>query len=197
MRCAIYVRVSTEEQNLDNQLAALRDFAGRQGWAIVHEFCDLGLSGKTGDRAAFQEMFAVASRRRFDVLLFWSLDRLTREGVLPTLTYLNRLTAYGVAWRSYQEQYIDSLGPFGEAVIGILAAIAKQERIRISERTKAGLARARAKGKRIGRAPAVIDVTAVRARIATGESLRSVARGLGCSPALLCKRLAATATTTL
>src|SRR5205085_9845086 len=134
-------------------------------------------------------MFDAASKHQFDVLLFWSLDRLTREGVLPTLTYLNRLTAYGIAWRSYQEQYVDSLGPFGDAIVGLLAAIARQERLRISERTKAGLARAKAQGKVTGRPSIVVDVCDVRARIDAGESLRAVARSLRVSPALLCKRL--------
>jgi DNA invertase Pin-like site-specific DNA recombinase len=195
MRCALYVRCSTEDQDVSNQLRQLREFASHQNWQVVHEFSDAGVSGKTGDRPAFRAMFESASKRQFDVLIFWSLDRLTREGVLPTLQYLNRLTAYGVGWRSFQEQYIDSIGPFGEAVIGILAAIAKQERVRLSERTKAGLARVRAKGTRLGRpcGPCIaVDLAAVRNRLHS-ESMRSVARDLGVSHALLSKRLAATA----
>ena len=73
-------------------------------------------------------MFEAASRREFDVLLFWSLDRLSREGTVETLNHLQRLTSYGVHWRSFTEQYLDSTGIFREAVIGILAAVAKQER---------------------------------------------------------------------
>src|SRR5437016_678541 len=96
-------------------------------------------------------MFEDASRRRFDVLLFWALDRLSREGVLETLQHLNRLTSYGVAWRSFTEQFFDSCGPFRDAVIAIMATLAKQERVKRSERTKAGLARARAAGKALGR----------------------------------------------
>jgi len=190
VRVAIYTRVSTDDQDPTNQLHQLRDFACRQGWQIVQEFIDAGISGKTGDRPQFKAMFEAASKRRFDVLLFWSLDRLSREGVLPTLQYLNRLTAYGVKWRSYQEQYVDSLGPFGEAVVGILAAVARQERLRISERTKAGLARVKAQGKLVGRPRQTVDLHAVQMRIQAGESLRAVARSLGVSPALLCKRLA-------
>lgn len=197
MRCALYVRVSTEEQSLDNQLAQLREYASRQGWQIVREHTDLGLSGKNGDRPAFKQMLRDASQRRFDVLLFWSLDRLTREGTMATLSYLTQLTACGIRWHSLQEQYLSSLGPFGDAVVAILAAIAQQERLRISERVKAGLARTRAKGTIVGRPRLAVDVAAARDRIAAGESLRSVARGLGCSAGLLCKRLGATATTTL
>src|SRR5258707_10883117 len=100
-------------------------------------------------------MFSAASKRKFEVLLFWSLDRLSREGVLETLQHLQRLTSYGVGYRSYTEQYLDSCGIFRDAVIGILAAVAKQERIRLSERTVAGLERAKAQG-RIGGRPKVI-----------------------------------------
>jgi DNA invertase Pin-like site-specific DNA recombinase len=96
-------------------------------------------------------MWKEAEAHRFDCLLFWSLDRLTREGTFATLQYLRRLSDLGIKFKSYTEQYVDSLGVFGEAIIGILAAVAQQERIRISERTKAGLERVRKKGKRLGR----------------------------------------------
>jgi DNA invertase Pin-like site-specific DNA recombinase len=92
-----------------------------------------------------------ASQRKFDVLLFWSLDRLSREGVLPTVQHLQRLTGYGTGYRSFTEQYFDSCGIFRDAVIAIVATVAKQERIRICERVRAGLTTARHKGKRIGR----------------------------------------------
>src|SRR5437588_873946 len=152
MRVALYGRVSTKDkgQDTENQLGQLRPYAGQMGWQITTEYVDHE-SGSKSDREQFQQMFKAASQKRFDILLFWSLDRLSREGVLPTLQYLNRLTSYGVAWRSYTEMYLDSTGIFKDAVIGILAAIAKQEKIRISERTKAGLERARAKGKTLGR----------------------------------------------
>jgi len=92
-----------------------------------------------------------AAQRHFDVLLFWSLCRLSREGPLPTLQYLNRLGNYGVRWRSFAEPYLDTIGPFGEAIVALLAAIAKQERLRLVERVQAGLARARVAGTRSGR----------------------------------------------
>ena len=117
MRVAIYCRVSTAEQTVENQLGRLRQFAASQGWDIAAEFCD-EVSGSKSEKArpAFRQMFEAASRREFDVLLFWSLDRLSREGVLPTLTYLQRLTSYGIKWRSVTEQYIDSCGVFADAV---------------------------------------------------------------------------------
>lgn len=162
-RVALYSRVSTRDrgQDVENQLAQLRTFAAHQGWTIVHEYVDHE-SGKTSDRAQFQRLFADASQGRFDILLFWSLDRLTREGVFPTLQHLTRLTGYGIQWRSYTEQYLDSTGIFRDAVIGILATIARQERLRISERTKAGLERARRQGKTLGRPRVQLDVEHLR-----------------------------------
>ena len=136
-RCAIYSRVSTSKQESDNQLVQLRNFASTMGWHVVAEYVDQ-VTGKHADRPEFQHMFGDASQRRFDVLLFWSLDRLSREGALETLQHLNRLTGYGIQWRSLTEQYLDSTGMFREAVISILAVVAKQERIRLSERTRAG-----------------------------------------------------------
>lgn len=76
-------------------------------------------SGSTAERAEFQGMFRAASQRKFDVLLFWSLDRLSREGVLETLQHLNRLTSYGVNYRSFTEQYFDSCGIFKDAVCSV------------------------------------------------------------------------------
>src|SRR6516164_206614 len=132
-RAGLYARISTRDkgQDVGNQLFQLREFAIKQGWTVVGEFVDQE-SGSTPDRPQFQAMFQAASIRKFDVLLFWSLDRLSREGVLETLQHLQRLTSYGVGWRSFTEQYLDSTGIFRDAVIGILAVIAKQERVRLS-----------------------------------------------------------------
>lgn len=181
MRVALYGRVSTRDkgQEVENQLRQLREFSRMQGWEIVREFVDRE-TGSTSDRAEFQAMFTDASQRKFDVLLFWSLDRLSREGVLETLQHLNRLTSYGVCWRSFTEQYLDSCGAFRDAVLAILAVIAKQERIRLSERTKAGLAVARSKGRKLGRPRLGLEVNAKEiARMrASGLSLRAIGRQL-------------------
>jgi DNA invertase Pin-like site-specific DNA recombinase len=154
MKVAIYARVSTRDkgQDVKNQLDQLRAYCDKQGWHIVNEYI-YQRSGKNGDREQFQRMMDHSYQREFDLVLFWSLDRFSREGVLETLQYLQRLTAHGVNYRSFTEQYIDSLGLFRDAVIGILATIAKQERIRLSERVMAGLERARKQG-RVGGAPA-------------------------------------------
>src|SRR5207244_12646604 len=97
LRIAVYARVSTKDgrQDTENQLRQLRAFAATQGWTVVHEYVDR-VSGKRGDREQFQKMFAAASRREFDYLLFWSLDRLSREGPEETLNDLRRLTRHGV-----------------------------------------------------------------------------------------------------
>src|ERR1017187_3907782 len=178
-RVALYARVSTKEgQDHENQLIQLRGFAKTQNWTVVHEYVDQA-SGKRGDREQFQAMFAAASRWEFDVLAFWSLDRLSREGTVQTLNHLQRLTSYGVDYRSFTEQYLDSTGMFKEAVIGILAAVAKQERVRLSECTIAGLERAKAQG-RVGGRPKAEDaepkLVAKIARLrAEGRSIRAIA----------------------
>jgi len=150
MKVCLYGRVSTSPQDNENQLAQLRQFAASQGWTIVWEYTD-EVTGSTSDRPAFKAMFLAASQRQFDCVLFWALDRLSREGALETLQHLQRLTSYGIAWRSFTEQYLDSTGIFRDAVVSILAVVAKQERVRRSERTKAGLERARSKGRKLGR----------------------------------------------
>src|SRR5579864_7238360 len=146
MKIAIYARVSTDKQDTENQGLQLREFSTKQCWQIVREYIDYE-SGSKSDRAEFQRMLSDASRHKFDLVLFWSLDRLSREGALKTLQYLNQLESYGVGFRSFTEQYLDSTGLFRDAVISILATIAKQERVRRAERTKAGLARVKASGR--------------------------------------------------
>jgi DNA invertase Pin-like site-specific DNA recombinase len=178
VKIAIYARVSTEKQDNENQLVELREFAAKQGWNVVREYVEHE-SGAKSDRAEFQRMFADASKRKFDLVLFWALDRLSREGVLQTLQHLNRLESHGVGFRSFTEQYFDSCGIFREAVISIMATLAKQERVRRSERTKAGLAVARSRGKRLGRPQLRANVADIARLKAQGLSLRAIARQLG------------------
>lgn len=122
-------------------------------------------------------MFKAASQRKFGLLLFWALDRLSREGALETLQHLNRLTSYGVGWRSYTEQFLDSTGIFRDAVVSILSVVAKQERVRRSERVKASVERRRAAGIRVG--PAVrIDYAKAKALRAEKKSYPEIAREL-------------------
>ncbi|MEO8596441.1 MAG: recombinase family protein [Candidatus Solibacter sp.] len=182
MRVALYARVSTKDkrQDTENQLSQLRQFCGTQGWTVAHEYVDRA-TGKHSDREQFQRLFVDASQRQFDVVLFWALDRFSREGVRETLNHLERLTSYGVNWRSFTEQYLDSCGIFKDAVLAILAVIAKQERVRLSERTLAGLARARKQGRVGGRPKAVFDRVKVERLHKAGKSLAEIAAEIGVS----------------
>src|SRR5277367_5432702 len=152
MKVGIYTRVSKADgsQDPENQLRELRTFCERQGWEITQVYTDHA-SGKRSDRAAFKRLMADASKRKFDTLLFWAMDRFSREGIEATLSYLRQLAEYGVGYRSYQEPFFDSAGPFKEFMISAFATFASLERARISERTLAGLAKARALGRIGGR----------------------------------------------
>ncbi len=192
MNIAIYARISTGKQDNQNQLDQLRGFAATQGWRVVHEYIDIA-TGKNGDREQFQAMFTAASRREFDLVLFWSLDRLSREGVYETLRYLQTLTGYGVGYRSFTEQYLDSCGLFKDAVISILAVIAKQERVRLSERTLSGLAVARARGRVGGRPRIQCDQGKILKLRATGLSLGKIAKKLNLTKTTVHRIVAAAA----
>jgi DNA invertase Pin-like site-specific DNA recombinase len=191
-RVALYARVSTKykRQDTDNQLAQLRQFCEAQCWPVVHEYVDKA-TGKHSDREQFQQLFQDASQRAFDVVLFWSLDRFSREGVRETLNHLQRLESYGVGYRSFTEQYLDSCGIFKDAVLGILATIAKQERVRLSERTIAGLQRARRAGRVGGRPKVVCDRVKVQRLRAAGKSLTEIAGEIGVSKSSIHRMLTA------
>lgn len=191
-RAALYARVSTKDrgQDSENQLRELRFFADSSKYEVVDTFVDeVSGSGKKV-RPEFERMFEDARKKKFDVILFWSLDRFSREGVVETLNHLTRLTGYGCGWRSYSEQYLDSTGIFREAVIAILAAIAKQERVRISERVTAGLVTARLKGKRLGRPLAACRPERAKELRDKGLSWREIAKETGVSH-MTAKRLCA------
>ena len=140
-RAVIYLRVSTANQNPENQLRELEAYATAQNFNIVEIITDKGVSGSKSakERAGLDKVLKMAHQKKYDILLFWSLDRLSREGTVKTLGYLQTLTDNGIDYHSYTEQYLSSLGAFSDVVVSLLATIAKQERIRISERVKAGL----------------------------------------------------------
>jgi DNA invertase Pin-like site-specific DNA recombinase len=137
MRVGLYCRVSKDDgkQNTENQLQELHEFCQQSRWTVEHKYVDRA-SAKSADRPQFQKMFEDASKLRFELMLFWSLDRFSREGVLETLNHLKRLSCWGVNWRSYQEAYFDSCGPFKDVVVSLMATLAKQERLRIGEGPK-------------------------------------------------------------
>jgi len=155
MRLALYSRVSTDQQDATNQVLELRVWAVREGHTIVAEYQDVASGARRRER--LDDLFDDARRRKFDLVATWSLDRLTREGPLQTLLYLQRLTAMGVRLFSHQEPYLNPALPFYESIVAFLADIAKWERLRRSERTRAGLRRAVAAGKTLGRPPGSKD----------------------------------------
>jgi DNA invertase Pin-like site-specific DNA recombinase len=179
MTVGIYARVSTKDrgQDVENQLVQLRKYATSQSWTI-REFIDHE-SGKHSDRAALDALFTAASRREINVVLVWALDRFTREGVAETFLHIKRLTGYGVDFESLTEPHFRTTGPAGELMIAIAAWIAKQERLRISERTKAGLALAKANGKSLGRPWKVFPRDRALAMRKAGQSWRAIASELG------------------
>jgi DNA invertase Pin-like site-specific DNA recombinase len=173
MRAAIYARVSTLDQEPENQLSELRRYAGARGWTAT-EYVDRGVSGAKDRRPALDDLVRDAKRRRFDVLVCWRLDRLGRN-LRHLIMLLDDLQAVGVAFVSLQEG-IDATTPAGRLQLHVLAAIAEFERERIRERVLAGLARARSQGKRLGRPrtrPAIIAVP--------GGSVRAAAAAWGVS----------------
>lgn len=173
MKAAIYARVSTLEQNCDNQLLELRRYVEARGWTGT-EFVDRGISGSKDRRPALDALLKDAKLRRFDVLVCWRLDRLGRN-LRHLVTMLEELQHVGVAFVSMGEG-IDCTTPAGKLQLHILAALAEFERERIRERVMAGLQRARAQGKKLGRPrsrPSAIDVP--------GGSVRSAAEAWGVS----------------
>jgi DNA invertase Pin-like site-specific DNA recombinase len=193
MKCALYIRVSTKDKDQDprNQLLQLRAFVDGKGWKVAQVYEDRESAGAGKAREAYNRLFADAAKpgRKWDLLLFWSLDRFSREGVYETLHRLKELDRMGVRFLSLQEQYLDTLGPFREAVMAILAAVAALERDRISERVKAGMARGKLEGKTYGRKPAQLDERKLRRMKAKGWSLAMMAARLGVCRSTVLKRL--------
>jgi DNA invertase Pin-like site-specific DNA recombinase len=180
MRAAIYARVSTVDQELENQLQELRRYVQARGWTAA-EYVDRGVSGAKDRRPDLDELVTDARRRRFDVLVYWRLDRLGRN-LKHLITLLDELKALGVAFVSLAEG-IDATTPAGKLQMHILGAIAEFERERIRERVLAGLQRARAQGKRLGRPTRELPSEKLREARKAGLSVRQAADVLGVSPA--------------
>jgi DNA invertase Pin-like site-specific DNA recombinase len=166
-RVAIYARVSTDDRGQDpeNQLRQLRDWCARSGHEIAGEYID-HVSGSKGaaQRKELARLLDGAHKREFDMVLVWALDRLSREGMAAVVGYLQRLAAAGVTFHSYSEPALSTDNEMvRDIVLAVMASLAKVERQKISERTKAGLARVKAQGTKLGR-PAI--GATVRERIA-------------------------------
>jgi DNA invertase Pin-like site-specific DNA recombinase len=179
MRVAIYARVSTDNKGQDpeNQLRQLRLWCQRMGYPVVAEYVEHESGGKGAEqRKEYARLFADAARRDFDMVLVWALDRFTRNGMAATVVDLQRLGSYGVSFHSYTEEHLSTDNELVRNILlATLASLAKLEREKISQRTKAGLEHARAKGKRLGRPP-LSQRTQVRlmAALDTGKSWHAV-----------------------
>jgi DNA invertase Pin-like site-specific DNA recombinase len=164
MRVAIYARVSTDDKGQDpeNQLRQLREWCGHAGHEIIGEYIDHESGRKGSDkRKQFAALFEDAGRRKFDLALFWALDRFSREGMVPTIKHLERLSTCGIGFHSYTEAHLATDNELVRNILlGLLASLAKVEAQKIGERTKVGMARAKAKGARIGRSGLPKDVQA-------------------------------------
>ena len=155
MRVAIYARVSTDDKGQDpeNQLRELRAWCANSGHTITQEYVEHESGRKGADkRKQFAALFDDAAKRKFDLVLFWALDRFSREGMAQTIAHLQRLTSYGVSFHSYTEPHLATDNELVRNILlALLSSLAKVEAQKISDRTKAGMARAKAKGIKIGR----------------------------------------------
>jgi DNA invertase Pin-like site-specific DNA recombinase len=174
MNAAIYARVSTFDQQPENQLQELRRYSEARGW-IATEFVDRGVSGAKDKRPALDALLRDAKRRKFDVVVCWRLDRLGRN-LRHLIMMIDELSALGVSFVSLAEG-IDATTPAGRLQLHVLGAIAEFERARLRERVMAGLARAKAQGVRLGRPRRFIDPE--RLASVAGLATREAARRLG------------------
>ena len=179
-RVAIYARVSTNGQSVTNQLRELRQVAKRQGWKVVAEFIDRGVSGAKGraQRPQFDKLCQAATRREIDLIMSWSVDRLGRS-LQHLVTFLGEIHAKGVDLYLHQ-QGVDTSTPAGKALFQMCGVFAEFERSMIQERVKAGLARARAQGKKLGRPRVTASIERkVRTHRTKGMGIKAIARKLG------------------
>jgi DNA invertase Pin-like site-specific DNA recombinase len=184
MRIAIYARVSTDDKGQDpeNQLRELRAWCANSGHTIAGEYVEHE-SGRKGveKRKQFAALFEDAAKRKFDYVLFWALDRFSREGMAQTIVHLQRLTSYGVSFHSYTEPHLATDNELARNILlALLSSLAKVEAQKISQRTKAGMARAKAKGIKIGRPKLGIELRQkIAQRAAKGETPYAIAKALG------------------
>ena len=172
-RAALYVRVSTVDQNLATQLLDLRQMAAQRGLEIVAEYTDR-ISGVKARRPGLDELMRDARHGRFDVVLVWASDRIARS-VKHFLEVLDELNRLNIEFVSFREQ-IDTGGPLGRAIVVIIGAIAELERSLIVERVRSGMRRARLEGRQIGRKPLELDRDAIRRDRQHGQSLGQIAK---------------------
>jgi DNA invertase Pin-like site-specific DNA recombinase len=192
-RAALYLRVSTlDKQHPANQTAPLTKWCKQHGYTVAHIYTDRE-SGAEPERPEFKAMMKAAAHREFGIIVCWSLDRFSREGIAQTFIHLKALKEAEVTFYSLTEEYFRTSGPAAEFLIAITAWIADHERRRRQERIRAGLERARAEGTWIGRRPryfAKHEKKDIEKRAAAGESLREIALKVGSTKSTIGRYLA-------
>ena len=187
-RCLIYARVSTKQQTTENQLPPLRKFAKDRGWKVIKEMIDHGYSGTTATRPQLTEVMNLARRRGFDVLLVYALDRFGRS-VKHLVNALDEFNELGIDFCAFN-QNIDTTTAAGKLFFTMISGFAEFEAAIIKERVHAGLVRARAEGKTLGRPRTVqLDPQAVK-RLRKTHSIRQIASNLGASKSAVHRLLA-------
>lgn len=185
LKVALYARVSTTDQTTENQLRDLRQYVTDRGWSVHDEYIDHGLSGAKASRPALDRMMDDARKKRFDLVVVWRFDRFARS-VKHLVLALEELRGLGIGFVSYQEN-VDTSSPLGQAIFTIIAAMAELERNIIIERVHAGLRRARAQGKKIGRPRSVVDPQQVESLRRQGCTLSAIAIRLKTSESTACR----------
>ena len=155
MKAVIYARVSTDQQDTANQVDALKAWAKQRGYEVIAVYRENESAWKSGHQAELAKLISEARRQRFDIVLVWSLDRLSREGAGTILNLINTLKPVKVF--SYQEPWTEAPGIVADILYAITGWVAQMESQRRSERTKAGLVKAIANGRTLGRPPGSKD----------------------------------------
>jgi len=151
MKVCIYSRVSSGQQDTENQSTVLINWAKQRGFEVVKIYEEEESAWKSGHQRELSHLLEDARKRRFEAVLVWALDRLSREGPLAILTLVERLKKCGVKVISYQESWTEAPGELADLLYALTGWVARMESQRRSERTRAGLARVKAQGKRLGR----------------------------------------------
>lgn len=165
MKSVIYSRVSTEEQSTANQVNVLTDWANTRDFTVVEVYQEQESAWRDGHQRELARLLRDAHRSRFSIVLVWSLDRLSREGSLAILQLVNKFSRLGIKVLSYQEPWTEAPGEIGELLFALTGWVARMESQRRSERTKAGLARVKANGRKLGRPLGARDKKKRRRRV--------------------------------
>src|SRR3984957_14110888 len=187
-RAAIYARVSTlNGQSPEMQLAELREYASRRGWAVFSEYVDIGISGSKESRPELNRLMADAHRRHIDIVLCWKVDHFGRS-LKHFVNALADLDSYGVAFVILRDN-LDLSTPSGRRMFQIIGAMAEFERSLIQERVRAGLRNAKLKGKTLGRPRRVVNRDEMKRLREQGASFREIAKAVSASPSTVRTRM--------